>query len=133
MSSMAWGTVQYSLCSLAILLWCILSIVLNDQLELFCVAIHVSCYILGCLCLFLQLIFTCIQPISSALSSLWFCLDSQSAMKRSEPSLYIILTLYWCILRSNCCSFCNNVVTSFLNIATSGLWYVIIFISLVKQ
>ena len=49
MSSMARGSVLYCLCSLVIILQCILSAVVNDCLELFCVVIHISSYILGCL------------------------------------------------------------------------------------
>ena len=58
--------------------------------------------------------------ISASLFSSWFSQDSQSAMNKSGPGLYTILTLYWCILRRICCSLCDNVATSFLNIATSG-------------
>ena len=52
------------------------------------------------------------------LSSLLVLLDNKSVMKRSGPGLYIILTLCWCILGSICCSLCNNVASSFLNVAT---------------
>ena len=51
---------------------------------------------------------------------LWFCLESQSDMKRSGPGLYSILTLNWCILRRHC-SLCDSVAMAFLNIATNGL------------
>ena len=37
---------------------------------------------------------TSIPNIASSLFSLWLCWDSQSAIKISGPSLYIILTLY---------------------------------------
>ena len=37
---------------------------------------------------------TSIQCIADSLFSLWFCLDSQSAIKIFSPSLYNILTLY---------------------------------------
>ena len=79
------------------------------------------------------LTFTCIPAISSSLSSLCFCLDSQSAMKRSWPGFYFMLTLYWCILRSIHCNLCNNVATSSLNIATSCLWSIIMLTSLPEQ
>ena len=45
--------------------------------------------------------------------SLWFCLCNQSAMKRSGPGLYSILTLYWCILSSVHWSPYNSVAASF--------------------
>ena len=53
---------------------------------------------------YMELMFTCIPGLSLSLFSLWFCLESQSAMKRSGPGLYIILPLYWCILRRIHCS-----------------------------
>ena len=78
-------------------------------------------------------IFNCIPGISASFLSLCFCLESQSAMNRYVPSLCMILTLYWHILIRIHCSFCNSVATSFLNIATSSLWSVIILNSLAKQ
>ena len=65
-------------------------------------------------------IFNCMPGISASLFSVWFCLESQSVMSRSSPGLYMILTLYWCILRRIHCILCNNVM-SLLKIATSGL------------
>ena len=79
------------------------------------------------------LMFPCIPAISSSFSSLCFCLDAQSAVKRSRPGLYIILTLHWCIMRSIHCSPYSSVATSFLNITSSGLWCVIILISLASS
>ena len=73
------------------------------------------------LVVFMVLMFTCIQVISTSLFSLHVCLEIQSATKRSGPGLYIILTLYWCILKRIHCTLHDSVVTSFLNIATSGL------------
>ena len=46
-------------------------------------------YVVRCI----ALMFIFMAGISSSLFSLWFCLDSQSAMNRSDPGLYIILTL----------------------------------------
>ena len=54
-------------------------------------------------------------------------------MKRSDPGLYNILTWNWCILRRMHCIPCDSVATSFLNIATSGLWSAVLLISLAKQ
>ena len=71
--------------------------------------------------------------IAASLFSLWFRLDSQSAIKIFSPGLYSILTLYWCILRRMCWIHCNKVATSSLTFATRGLWSVIILISLAKQ
>ena len=61
----------------------------------------------------MALIFRCIPGISASLFSLWFCLDSQSAMTRSGPGLYMMLTLYRCILSRIHCSLCGSVATSF--------------------
>ena len=55
----------------------------------------------------------CIPLISLSLFSLWFCLESHSARMRSELDLYIIETLYWCILRRICFSLCDSIATSF--------------------
>ena len=43
----------------------------------------------------MPLMFIFILGISSSLFSLWFYLDSQSALNRSGAYLYNILTLYW--------------------------------------
>ena len=48
-------------------------------------------------------------------------LESQSAMNRSGPGLYVIMTLYLCILSRIHCSLCDSIAMSFLNITTSGL------------
>ena len=82
-------------------------------------------------CMGLTLICMCL--ISSSLFSLWFCLDSKSAMNKSGPGLYMILTMLWCILNQIHWGFCDNVPTSFLNMVMSGLWSVIILSSLAKQ
>ena len=66
-------------------------------------------------------IFSCMTGIFPSLFFLWFCLESQSAMNRSSPGLYMILTLYWCILSRIHCSIYHSVAMSFLNIATGGL------------
>ena len=49
-------------------------------------------------------IFNCIPGISASFFPLWFCLEFQSAMNRSGEGLYMILTLYWCILSGIHCS-----------------------------
>ena len=87
-----------------------------------CIVIHFGMLVIDCI----ALILVYMPVISSSLFLPWLCLDSQSAMNRSGPGLYIILTLYWCIL-------CDNVPTSFLKMATSGLWSMIILIYLTKQ
>ena len=74
-----------------------------------------------------------IPGISSYLFFLWFCLDSQFTMNRSGPGLYMILTQYWSILNRICLSIYDNVAMSFLSMETTGLWSVIIPISLAKQ
>ena len=61
------------------------------------------------------------SQIGLSLPSLWFCLDSQSAMKIWAPGLYIICIQYWCIFNIICCISCDSVAMSFLNIVTSGL------------
>ena len=66
-------------------------------------------------------IFNCMSGTSMSLSSLLFCLESLSVMNRSSLGLYMILTLYWCILSRIHCILCDNVATSFLKIAISGL------------
>ena len=63
----------------------------------------------------------CMPGISASLFSLWFCLESQSVMNRSGQGLYMILTLYWCILGRIHSILHDSILTSFLNIATSGL------------
>ena len=87
---------------------------------LYCDAI---CYVLV-VCM--SSIFSCMPGISVPLLSVWLYQESQSVMNRSSSGLYIILTLYWCILSKIHCILCDNVATSFLKIATSGLWSVII-------
>ena len=67
------------------------------------------------------------------LFSSWFCHDNQSAMNRSGPGLYSILIMWRWIVNTLHWSFCNNVATSSLKIATSYLWSVIILIFQVKQ
>ena len=56
-----------------------------------------------------------------------------SLLWRDLDQVYILLTLYWCVLKRIHCGLCDNVATSFLNISTGGLWSVIILTSLVKQ
>ena len=65
--------------------------------------------------------FISMPGISASLFSVWLCLESQYAMKRSGPGLYNILTQNWSILRRIHYILCDSVATSFLNIATSGL------------
>ena len=77
--------------------------------------------------------FNCMSGISSSIFSLWFCLESHLAMNRSGPGLFMILTLYLCILRRIHCILWDSIATSFLKIATSALWSVIILTYLAKQ
>ena len=98
-----------------------------------CCSLHISMHCWMFVVVSMVLMLTYIPATSLSLFSLWFCLDSQSAMMRSGPSLYVILTLYWWILRRILCGLCDNVATSFLNIVTSGLWLVIILTCLHKQ
>ena len=77
--------------------------------------------------------FISMPGIFASLFSEWLCLESQSAMKRSGPCLYNILTWNWCILRKIYCILYDSVATSFLNNATTGLWLVIILTFLAKQ
>ena len=72
-------------------------------------------------------IFNWMPGISASLFSVLYCMESQSVMNRSSVDLYMILTLYWCILSRMHCILCDNDATSFLKIATSGLWCVTIF------
>ena len=58
-------------------------------------------------------IFNCIPGISASLFSLWFCLDSQSAINRPGPDLCMILALYWCILSRIHCILCDSIAMSF--------------------
>ena len=61
--------------------------------------------------------------IAASLFSLWFCLDSQFAIKISSPSLYSILTMYWCILRRMCWICCDRVATSFFKYCYQGFMF----------
>ena len=90
---------------------------------------HALWYVGGCL---MVLIFICMSGISTSLFSLWFCLESQSSINMSGPGLYMIQALYWCILSRIHCSLCDSVAMS-LNIATSGMWSVMMLTYLTKQ
>ena len=94
-----------------------------------CIVMQSGMFVVICL----VSIFNCMPGISASLFSVWFCLESQSVMNRSGPGLYMILTLYWCILSRIHCILWGNVAVSFLKIATSGLWSVIILTSVAKQ
>ena len=59
--------------------------------------------------------------------SSWLCCDSQSAVNIFGPGLYRIWTLYWWIFNRMCCVHFNSVAMSFLNIATNGLWLVMMW------
>ena len=65
--------------------------------------------------------------------SWWVCWDNQSAITVSGSGLYIILILYWWILMMMWWILWDSIATSFLNMATKGLWSVIMVISLAKQ
>ena len=69
-----------------------------------CVVIHSGLFVVDCT----ALIFIHKTAISLSLFSLWFCLDIQSAINRSGPGLYMILTLYWCILNRIHWSLCDK-------------------------
>ena len=84
-----------------------------------CIVMHSGMLEVDCI----ALILICMPVISSSLFSQWFCLDNQSAMKRSGPGLYMILTLYWCIPSRICCSLCVNVTTSFF-FENGSEWFV---------
>ena len=71
--------------------------------------------------------------IGLSLPSMWLYLDSQSAINISGPGLYMIWTLYWWTFYNIYWIHCDNVATSFLNIAMSGLWSVMTSTSLPKQ
>ena len=88
---------------------------------------------LECLLLCITLMFIFMPSISSSLFSLWFCLDSQSAMKRSGSDLYIVLTLCWWILSGMHCNLWDSIAKSLLKFLTKGFWSVIILTSLAKQ
>ena len=66
-------------------------------------------------------IYNCMSSISAYLFSLCFYLESQFAMNISGPGLYMILTLYVCILSRIHCNLCDGVATSFLNTSTRSL------------
>ena len=94
-----------------------------------CIVIHAGMLEIDCIVLMLIH-----RPvISLSLFSLWFCLDNQSAMNRPHQGLSMISTLYWCILHKIYWNLCDNVATSFLYMAMSGLWSIIILTSLAKQ
>ena len=72
------------------------------------------------------LIFRFIHRIPLPLSLSWLCHDNQSAINSCSPGLYKILMLYWWMY-SRILS--DRVVISFLKIATSGLWSIIMLTS----
>ena len=90
---------------------------------------HSGTLIINCMALML----ICMPLISLSLFSLWFCLGSQSAMNKSGLGLYMILTLYWCILNRIHRSLCNSVTTSFWNMMMNDLWSMVVLTSLAKQ
>ena len=94
-----------------------------------CIVMHSSMVVVDCI----TLILTYMPVISSSLSLLWLCMDSQSVINRSGLGLYMILPLYWCFLSKIHCSLCENLVTTFMKMAMCGLWSVIILTSLTKQ
>ena len=124
---------MWSLFSCHLLMICSFSSYNRLSCDVSCCSLHIIMHSGMFVVVFTVLVFTCVTVISSSLFSLWFCPDSQSALKRSGPGLYIILALYWCILRRVHCSLCNNIATPFMNIATHDLWSVSIFTSFLKQ
>ena len=53
--------------------------------------------------------------------------------KYIDPWFVELCILYWCFVSMMCCSCYDSIATSFLNIATKGLWSVITWTSLAKQ
>ena len=101
--------------------------------EILCYVIFVLWLLQAVYCHTFWIVCSCLYGVTAYLHtsyffifvSLWFCLKSQSAMKRSGPGLYIILILYWCILRRIPCSLCYSVVISFfviLPLVACDLW-----------
>ena len=103
------------------LMICFLSCCRCSSYEVGCWSVHTVMQSGIFVVVFMASIFNCMSGISAFLCSLWFCLGSQSAMNRSGPGLYMILTLYWCFLSRIICSLCDSVPTSFWKITTSHL------------
>ena len=57
-------------------------------------------------------IINCMPGISASLFFLWFCLESQPAMNKYGSGLYMILTLFWCILSRIHFNLCDSIATS---------------------
>ena len=89
---------------------------------------------LVCLCMSLMHRWqcTCLEFVYLLFVS-WLCLDSQSVMNSCGPCLCSILMLYWCIHNSIPWSLCDRLATSFLKIAISSLWSVIMLTPWVKK
>ena len=123
----------WSLCSVQPLMICLWSCIKSSS----CKVVYCSSFIImqsGILVVVcMASVLSCIPGISASLFSLRFCLDSLSAMNRSGPGLYMILTPYRCILSRICCGINYSVAMSFLDIDMSGLWSVIILSSFTKQ
>ena len=81
-----------------------------------CIIIQSGMFVVACM----ASTFNYIPGISSSLLSLWLCLESQSAMNRSGPDFYMILTLYQCILERRIHCLWDSIATSFLKIVSSG-------------
>ena len=69
----------------------------------------------------------------SSISVLWLRLYSQSARNNYDLGLYSILMLHSWMHSNILCSLCDKLTSSFLNIATSGLFSVITLTSWAKQ
>ena len=100
-------------CLLDNFLWCIILVFVGGHLWLVCGIPYIAMQFGMSVSVSIALMLIFIPSISSSLFTLWFCLDSQSAMNRSGPGLKIIFTLYWWILISMHCNLCDNVPISF--------------------
>ena len=77
--------------------------------------------------------FMLISAISWSLFFIWLFWESQSTMYRSEPNLYMMHTMYCCILGIICCNCRDNMATYLLSIATKDKWSVMMHTFLIKQ
>ena len=76
---------------------------------------------------------TFIPVISLSLLSVWLLWDNQSSLHYLGPDLFKMHTIYFWMCSMVDCNCWDSVATSFLNIATNGLWFVITYTSLAKQ
>ena len=129
MSNMFTCHVIFDLCSLASLWW--YTPLTHCRWSSCEIAWHNCCIFMQFgmfVVVFMASTFNCMLHISSSLFSLWFCLKIQFAVKRSGPGLYMIVTVYCCILGRIQCILWDSVATSFLKVATSGLCIILTFL-----